>query len=102
MVAEFDRQWREMYGEGYSFAGKDMSNLKRFITEQPHLVERWPEMVSRYLGDGWWGDQRHPLWGLATTFIKFSGEKVVTGNTGRTAGNISTLSGWSPGGRKTA
>lgn len=70
----FVKSWEERYQDKYIFQAKDGACLGKMLREAPHLVERWPDMVDRYLADSFWASKRHPLTGLATRPVEFAGE----------------------------
>lgn len=99
MLVAFVDQWQLMYRDKYPVVPKDAAQLKTLINQHPELVSRWPEMVSRYLEDAWWGDKRHPLWGLATNPVGFAGDKP---NATRSARAIEVARKWTPPGHRSA
>lgn len=67
-------RWEERYEDKYIFQAKDAACLSRMLRDAPHLVERWPDMVERYLADAFWATKRHPLTGLTTRPVEFAGD----------------------------
>lgn len=95
MRDSFVARWQATYGDKYPFQAKDGSLLAGFIKNHPHLVERWDEMVDRYFADAFWAENRHPLTGLATNPVKFSGAALRTRTAvARADGNDDELRSW--------
>lgn len=67
-------RWEERYNDKYIFQAKDGACLAKMLRDAPHLVERWPDMVDRYLADAFWATKRHPLTGLVTRPVEFAGD----------------------------
>jgi len=70
----FIGRWEERYEDKYIFQAKDGSCLAKMLRDAPHLVERWPDMVDRYLADSFWASKRHPMTGLVTRPVEFAGD----------------------------
>jgi hypothetical protein len=69
----FVAAWQEHHGDKYPFEVKDAAALAAMIKKHPHLVPRWHDMIGWYLADAFWGGKRHPLVGLCTNPVQFSG-----------------------------
>lgn len=74
MVAEFVEQWEARYQDKYLFEPAEGAQVANLIKKHPHLVERWPAMVERYLASAFWASKRHPLMILVTRPVEFAGD----------------------------
>lgn len=71
---EFIAAWEAHYQDKYPFEPKDAAQLKAALTRHPQIAVRWTAMVSRYLGNTFYAELRHPLYQLATHVVEFAGE----------------------------
>lgn len=93
----FVARWEEFHGDKYPFEPKDATSLAAMIKKHPQLVERWYEMLDWYFADAFWGSKRHPLIGLCTNPVQFSGP--ANNLPAKVAASRDAVRGWARGGR---